>query len=49
MAFAGVDPNAPERARIDEVRAHPEKIGVEGLDFNSVLRDLICRHELHLV
>jgi hypothetical protein len=49
MAFAGIDPDAPERARIDEAFADPGKIvaGPEGLDFIAVLRDLIVRHEIH--
>lgn len=51
MAFAGIDPDAPERAKIDEVLTNPDKIGAgaDGLDFISVLRDLIGRHELHQV
>ncbi len=51
MAFAGIDPDAPERAKIDELLAHPDKIdaGADGLDFIAVLRNLIGRHELHQV
>ncbi|TPG46567.1 BLUF domain-containing protein [Sphingomonas glacialis] len=51
MAFAGIDPDAPERAQIDEVLADPDKITAEadGLTFVSVLRQLIGRHELHQV
>jgi hypothetical protein len=51
MAFAGIDPDAPERARLDAALADPGKIvaGPEGLDYVAVLRDLIARHELHRV
>jgi len=48
MAFAGLDPDAPECARIDEALADPGKIaaGPEGLDFITVLRSLIARNEV---
>jgi len=49
MAFAGVDPDASDRARIDGTRAEPENImaGPDGLNFIAVMRDLIARHELY--
>lgn len=51
MAFAGIDPDAPERAQIDDILANPDKIDAEadGLTFVSVLRQLIGRHEIHQV
>jgi hypothetical protein len=51
MAFAGIDPDAPERARIDAALADPGEIvaGQDGRDFITILRDLIARHELHKV
>jgi hypothetical protein len=51
MAFAGIDPDYPERAKIDEVLTSPDKIcaGSDGLDFIDVLRKLIVRHEYYEV
>jgi len=48
MAFAGADPDAPERVRIDEALADPGEIvaGPEGLDFITALRCLIARNEI---
>jgi hypothetical protein len=51
MAFAGIDPDAPERAKIDAALSDPGKIdaGPEGLDLVAILHDLIARHDLHKV
>ena len=51
MAFAGIDPDSPERTVVDEVLASPAKIdaGADGMDFINVLRSLIMRHDLHKV
>lgn len=51
MAFAGIDPDAPERARFDDALADSRNIiaEIEGLDVIAVLRDLMARHEIHRV